>query len=113
MKSKPRPDSRTVESAESAQWLRAGGDGVLLCLHVQPGARRTAANGVRASRLKLAVQAPAQEGRANDALLDWLTRRLDLRPSKLRIVDGTHSRQKTALVSGIDAEAVRRKLVRE
>jgi len=42
-------------------------------LHVQPGARRSALLGQYGEALKVAVQAPPTDGRANEALLAiWL-----------------------------------------
>ena len=54
--------------------LRAAAGGVTLAVRAQPGAKKTAIIGVygegAAAQLKIAVQAPPVEGRANSALID-------------------------------------------
>lgn len=65
---------------------------------MQPGARRSALVGSYGDRLKVAVQAPPADGRANEALLRYLAQCLDLRASALRLVAGTSSRDKSVLI---------------
>ena len=56
--------------------LREVGGGVTLAVRAQPGAKKTAIVGVygegEAAQLKIAVQAPPVEGRANEALIAFL-----------------------------------------
>ena len=56
--------------------LRAASAGVTLAVRAQPGAKKTAIAGVYgegpAAQLKIAVQAPPLEGRANAALIAFL-----------------------------------------
>jgi uncharacterized protein (TIGR00251 family) len=88
-------------------WIRREASGVRLALRVQPGARRCALVGQHAERLKIAVQAPPADGRANEALLDYLATCLDLRPGALRLVSGTASRDKSVLIACDPSEAER------
>ena len=59
-----------------AAWLRTVPAGVTLAVRVQPGAKRTAVVGVYgegdAARLKIQVHAQPIDGRANDALIEFL-----------------------------------------
>ena len=73
-------------------------------MHLQPGARRTALAGAHGERLKIALQAPPVEGRANRALIEWLATRLQVSERAVSISAGHHSRDKTVRVSGITAE---------
>jgi uncharacterized protein (TIGR00251 family) len=91
-------------------WLRVDGDAVLLLVHLQPGAKRTAIAGEHGGRLKVAVAAPPIEGRANDALLGWLADRLGLPRRRLHIAAGLQARDKTLRVQGIGADELRRRL---
>ncbi len=75
-------------------WLTVSVEGFLIDVHVQPGARRTVVIGPHGQRLKLAVQAPPLEGRANDAVIELLARRLGVRPSSVHVVGGKGSRDK-------------------
>jgi uncharacterized protein len=102
--------SRRFEDADSRTqilpaWIRAEATGVRLALRVQPGARRSALVGEYGERLKVAVQAPPSDGRANKALLSYLATQLELRPAALRLVAGLASRDKSVLVDCDPSEA--------
>ena len=83
-------------------WARRDGAGWLLELHVQPGAKITAAVGEHGGRLKLKIAAPAVDNKANAHLLAWLAAQLGVPKSAVRLVRGEASRQKTAAVSGVE-----------
>jgi uncharacterized protein YggU (UPF0235/DUF167 family) len=57
------------------------------------------------------VAAPAESGRANEALLGLLAVALGVTRSRLRVVSGTGSRDKIVKVTGIDAEESERLLL--
>lgn len=105
-----RADSRTVTGAGIPGWLRQDGDGVLVFVHLQPGARRTAACGEHGGRLKIAVTAPPLDGRANDALAAWVAAQLGLPRRQVALVAGQRSRDKTLRASGVSAPEVARAL---
>jgi len=81
-------------------WARCQGADLLLDLHVQPGARRSATAGQHGSRLKLAIAAPPVDGRANDALVRWLAQQCDCRRAQLSLAAGAASREKTVRIEG-------------
>jgi len=104
-----RADSRTATGALPS-WLREDADGVLIAVHLQPGARRSAVCGEHGGRLKIAIAAPPLQGRANDALLEWIAGRLDLPRRQVRLLAGQRSRDKTVRAEGVGAAATRRRL---
>ena len=55
-------------------------------------------------RWKIRVAAPAEAGKANEALLELLAATLGVERSRIRVVSGTASRDKIVEVTGIDAE---------
>ena len=83
-------------------WARRDGADWLLELHVQPGARITAAVGEHGGRLKLKIAAPPVDNKANAHLLAWLAAQLGVPKSAVRLVRGETSRQKTVVVCGVD-----------
>lgn len=105
-----RADSRTVAGGALPAWLREDAGGVLLDVHLQPGARRDAVCGVHGERLKIAVAAPPVEGRANEALVEFLARRLELPRRQVHLVVGQHHRDKTLRADGIGAGEARLRL---
>jgi uncharacterized protein len=67
---------------------------LILDLHVQPGAARTEFAGKHGERLKVRLQARAVEGKANEALIDFLAAHFRVPRRNVRIVSGLKSRQK-------------------
>jgi len=70
--------------------LQPHAEGLILPVRAQPGARKNAALGEQNGALKLAVNAPADAGRANKALLELLRELL-----------GGKSRDKKFLIRGV------------
>jgi len=92
--------------------LRATAAGVTLAVRAQPGAKRTAIVGVygegAAAQLKIAVQAPPVEGKANAALIAFLAETFGLAKNKVELVSGELSRSKVFLLRRVtlkDAES--------
>jgi uncharacterized protein len=85
--------------------LRAAAAGVTLAVRAQPGAKKTAIGGIygtgATAQLKIAVQAPPLEGRANEALTAFLAKTFDLPKSAVKLVSGDLSRNKVFLLEGI------------
>lgn len=81
-----------------------------LSLRVSPGARSSAVVGRYGERWKVKVAAPAESGRANEALLGLLANVLAVARSQLKVVSGASARDKIVVVTGIDAEESERLL---
>src|SRR4051812_39094281 len=73
---------------------------VVLRLHVQPGAGRTAVSGVHGDALKVRVAAPPDKGRANDACRDLVAELADVKPSAVELTSGATSRSKRFTITG-------------
>lgn len=74
--------------------MPAGDDAVHLTVRLQPGARRTGVAGSWNGVLRLAVAAPPEGGRANEAAARLLAELFDLRPSSVELLRGHSSRSK-------------------
>ena len=79
-------------------------EGCVLSIRAQPGARRNAFVGEQAGSLKIAVTAPPDKGRANQALVDLLAEQLGLKKSQIELVSGQTSREKKFLLRGVSAD---------
>jgi uncharacterized protein (TIGR00251 family) len=73
---------------------------VILELHVQPGAKRSEFAGQHGDRIKLRLAAPAVEGRANEALIEFLAGYFGVPKRNVRIASGLKSRQKRVIIEG-------------
>lgn len=90
-------------------WLRAAADGVVVDLHIQPGAKRTGIAGVHGDALKIRLAAPPVDGKANECLRAFLAETLAVAKSKVELVSGETSRSKRVRIAGPTvAEAVAR-----
>jgi hypothetical protein len=81
-------------------------EGVVISVRAQPGAKRTTIVGIHGNALKIAVQAPPVDGKANEAIELALAGWLDLKKSQVSLKSGMSSRDKTFLLGGIDAASV-------
>jgi len=76
-------------------------EGCVLPIRAQPGAREARIVGAHAGSVKIAVTAPADQGKANKSLIQLLCEVLGLKPSQLEILTGQTSRQKRFLIRGL------------
>ena len=67
---------------------------MILELHVQPGASRTEFAGKHGERMKVRLQARAVDGKANEALIEFLAEHYKVPKRNVRITAGLKSRQK-------------------
>lgn len=82
------------------------GADVILSVHVQPGAARSAIVGRHGDAVKVRVAAAPERGRANAALVDLLAGALGVRRADVEIVTGHGSRAKRVRVRSVSAERV-------
>ncbi len=89
-------------------------DGALvLAVRVQPRASRDEVVGEMDGALKVRLQAPAVENRANDALCEYLAALLKTPKSAVRILSGERSRIKRIEIRGVTKLQVLALLTRE
>ncbi len=88
--------------------FRSAADGVKLAVRAQPGAKKTAINGIYGegdeAQLKIAVHAPPIEGRANEALIAFLATTFDVPKSSIELRSGERARSKVFLLRGLTLE---------
>ena len=76
-----------------------------ISVRVQPRAKKDAITEGADGVWKLHVSAPALEGKANDACVEFLARGLGVSRSKVKLVLGEKSRTKVFDIEGIDEAA--------
>jgi uncharacterized protein len=82
-------------------WIRETSKGVLLPVRAVPRASKNEIQGVHGDALKVRLQAPPVEGKANQALLRFLSDALDIPRTQLSIASGETGRNKAVLITGI------------
>ena len=81
-------------------WLKQTPAGITLNLHCQPGAKVTKVVGLHDGCLKISLQAPALENKANELLLAWLSKQLRVPQKQIQFVSGQNSRKKRIEIWG-------------
>jgi uncharacterized protein (TIGR00251 family) len=85
-------------------------EGLIVPVRAQPGARKSGVGGEQNGALKLAVNAPPEDGRANQALTDLLRELLGLKRSQVSLVSGPTSRDKRFLIRGLTRAELQQRL---
>ena len=85
-------------------------EGCVVQVRAQPGAKRCAIVGEQNGSLKVAVTAPADQGKANKALVETLAEALDLKRSQVELLSGQSQREKKLLIRGLTADALRKRM---
>ena len=76
----------------------AASDVLTLRVHVVPGARRTALDGIHGDRLKIRLAARPVDGEANAALREFIAASFGVPKRNVSLTSGTTSRTKTLRV---------------
>ncbi len=83
-----------------APCVEPAGDGIVVRVHVQPGASRTSLVGRHGDAVRLRVAAPPVDGRANDAVVAFLAGVFGVPRRALSVVGGATTRRKRVHVAG-------------
>ena len=79
---------------------------MILELHVQPGASRSEFAGQHGSRIKVRLAARAIDGKANEALIEFLAEHFRVPRRSVHIESGLRSRQKRVSIEGLSSAAL-------
>ena len=86
---------------------------VVFPVRVLPRASKDEVTGEVGGALKVRLQAPAVEGRANEALIEFLAQLLKTPKSAVRILSGDRSRTKRIEIGGVTGQQIQALLVVE
>jgi uncharacterized protein len=91
---------------ESPISIRETATGAVFKIKVVPRASHSEMAGIQGDALKLRLNAPPVEGKANDECIRLLAKILSVRKAQVTIIAGHTARIKTVAVEGIRAEAL-------
>jgi uncharacterized protein (TIGR00251 family) len=86
---------------------------VIFAVRVQPRSSKDEIAGDAAGALKIRLQAPALEGRANEALIEFLAELLKTPKGAVRILSGERSRIKRLEIRGVTKPQIERLLTQD
>jgi len=92
--------------SDSIQFACDTPNGATLSVRLHPGAKKNAVTGLHDGAVKIALNAPPVDGKANEALIAFVAERLSIPRSRVALVAGTTSRSKTLRVTGKSAAEV-------
>ena len=91
--------------------VRQAENTVEIALRVQPKARRAGIGGIHDNRIKVAVNAPPEAGKANRAVIKLIADALGIAGRQVESIRGVTSRSKDIRVTGVTlTEAIERLL---
>ena len=88
-------------SEETLCWSRTA-EGITLRVRVQPRASHAGIEGIKGDSLRVRLNAPPADGRANAELIELLSKALRIRKTDIEIIRGHTSREKTVAIKGLD-----------
>ncbi len=87
-------------------WFNESSEGITIALKVVPRAKRDEIVGVEGDALKVRLTAPPVEGKANEELVKFLAKKLDVRRGDIEILHGETGRHKLVRVRGISGSRI-------
>jgi uncharacterized protein (TIGR00251 family) len=91
--------------------LRDTPGGCSLPVRVHPGAKLNAITGTHDGYLKISLTTPPTDGRANAALIAFLSDRLNIPRARIELLTGATSRTKTLRIAGLTSAEVEARLL--
>ncbi len=85
-------------------------DGVVFAVKVLPGSSKTAISGLYNGMLKIKVATPAEKGKANKCLLEFLAKQLGVKKNAVSIISGKTNPVKHIQIQGLCPDALLNKL---
>lgn len=83
--------------------------GIIDC-KIIPNAARSRVVGYIGEALKIQIAAPPEKGKANEELINFLSKLLKVPKSAIKILTGETGRLKRVSIEGLSAEEIRKKL---
>jgi uncharacterized protein (TIGR00251 family) len=81
------------------QFIRETSKGIVFQVFIQPRGSKDVIVGLHGDRLKIRIAAPPVEGEANKRCIQFLAKCLSVPRSRLQIISGHHSRNKSLLLT--------------
>lgn len=94
----------------NSSWIRQADEGIIIAVHAVPRAAKDAVQGIHGDALKIRLNAPPVDGKANAALIAFLSEKLNIPKSNIALKSGVNQRRKIVLIAGISTQEASRQL---
>lgn len=98
-----------VPAMSASRIVRSHPSGSMITVWVVPGAHRNQVTGVYSDALRVRIAAPAEKGRANKELLEYLSGVLGV---SLQLGGGAGSRRKRLIALGVETQDLTQRIAR-
>lgn len=102
-----------TESCEILEICRQSDQGTLLPCRIQPRSSKTGVSGIYGTSLKITLNAPPVDGKANASLCEFVAKKCGIAKSLVSLVSGETSRDKTLLIRGVTPTELANALVKK
>jgi len=92
-------------------WINQSGDGVIITVHAVPRAAKDAVQGLHGDALKIRLHAPPVDGKANEALIYFLSKMLNIPKNNITLKSGLNQRRKIIVVNGLSLPEIEKRLL--
>jgi len=92
-------------------WINQSDDGVIIAVHAVPRAAQDAVQGLHGDTLKIRLHAPPVDGKANEALISFLSKRLNIPKNNITLKSGLNQRRKIISISGISKSEIEKRFL--
>jgi len=82
-------------------WISQSDNGVIITVHAVPRAAKDAVQGLHGNALKIRLHAPPVDGKANETLISFLSKMLNVPKSNIKLQSGVNQRRKIVAISGV------------
>lgn len=94
----------------SDPWVDQRGTDLIIRVKAIPKSGIERCVGWEEGALKIKIRAAPEDGKANEALLAYIAKQLEISPSRLSLVSGEKSRKKTIAISHYSRESFLQKI---
>jgi uncharacterized protein (TIGR00251 family) len=90
--------------------IQESDQGILLTVYIQPGSSQNEITGLHNGALKIKIQSPPVDGKANAAVLKFLCQWLNCAKKNVTLVAGEKTRVKKILLRGLSRQLLEEKI---
>lgn len=89
-------------------WITESKNGVVIQVHATPRASRNQIQGLHGEAIKIRLQAPPVDGKANENLIDFIAETLGVPRHQITLLSGQTSRRKRLGIPGVNSSQAAR-----
>lgn len=103
--------ARVYNARMHPSWIHPSPSGAAITVHAAPRASADAVQGLHGDALKIRLNAPPVDGKANAELVHFLSSKLGIAKSNIAIKRGLNQRRKIIGINGLSAAEIEKRLL--